>query len=425
MTRNVFEYVSIMWPPFRIPIAFALAPHPSARQRVFGPGPPEPRESLNRPPLPRGRGSRIDRVELLDNGLKAILRPLPAVPQVSLWTVYRVGSRNEVPGMTGSTHWVEHMLFKGGGKLGKGDLDRLISRVGGKYNGFTDKDWTMYYETVPAEHLETALFVESERMRNAAFDPKEFDAERTVVISEREGSENHPEFLVEEEMWGTAFHVHPYHWLPIGYKQDLAEMARDEVYAWYQRWYAPNNALLVLVGGFDADRAAALVRTYFEPLGPETTPPAPRFAEPPQMGERVAEIRRPGEVDYLEVGWKIPGWAHPDLPKIVMLTGVLGGWRGFGLFGSGGWTPRANRLYRGLVETRLVSEVRAGFETRLDPSLLTVSATLIPGVRHVDVERRLDRIVERVRDARPAVRGMDRAREVVRAGDRYGGGGGT
>src|SRR3989441_12287410 len=204
MTRNVFEYVSIMWTPFRISIAFALAPHPSARQSVFGPGPPEPRESLNRPPLPRGRGSRIDRVELLDNGRKAILRPPPAVPQVSIWTVSRVGSRNEVPGMTGSTHWVEHMLFKGGGKLGKGDLDRLISRVGGKYNGFTDKDWTMYYETIPAEHLETALFVESERMRNAAFDPKEVDAGRTVGISEREGSENQPEVLVEEGLGGTA-----------------------------------------------------------------------------------------------------------------------------------------------------------------------------------------------------------------------------
>jgi len=338
---------------------------------------------------------------------------------VSVWVVYRVGSRNEVPGMTGSTHWVEHMLFKGGGKLGKGDLDRLISRVGGKYNGFTDKDWTMYYETIPAEHLETALFVESERMRNAAFDPKEFDAERTVVISEREGSENQPEFLVEEEMWGTAFHVHPYHWLPIGYKQDLAEMTRDEVYAWYRRWYAPNNAILVLVGGFDPDRAAALVRTYFTPLQPESIPPPRRFVEPPQMGERAAEVRRPGEVDYLEVGWKIPEWAHPDLPGLVVLTGVLGGWRGFGLGGSGGWTPRANRLYRGLVEAGLASDARAGFEIRLDPSLLTVSATLIPGVEHETLERKLDGIVRKLREAPPSGTEVERARELVRAWNRY------
>ena len=336
-----------------------------------------------------------------------------------MWVVYRVGSRNEVPGMTGSTHWVEHMLFKGGGKLGKGDLDRLISRVGGKYNGFTDKDWTMYYETIPAEHLETALFVESERMRNAAFDPKEFDAERTVVISEREGSENQPEFLIEEEMWGTAFHVHPYHWLPIGYKQDLAEMSRDEVYAWYRRWYAPNNATLILVGGFDLARAVGLVRTYFTPLRSETVPPSRRFVEPPQMGERAAEVRRPGEVDYLEVGWKIPEWAHPDVPGIVVLTGVLGGWRGFGLGGAGGWTPRANRLYRGLVESGIASDARAGFELRLDPSLLTVSATLIPGVEHEAAERKLDTIVRKLREAPPSGTEMERARELVRAWNRY------
>ena len=348
-----------------------------------------------------------------------ILRPLPGVPQVSVWAVYKVGSRNETPGMTGSTHWVEHMLFKGGGKLAKGDIDRLISRLGGKFNGFTDKDWTMYYETVPAENLETALFVEAERMRNAAFDPKEFDAERTVVISEREGSENHPEFLVEEELWGAAFHVHPYHWLPIGYKQDLQEMGRDEVYEWYRRWYAPNNAVLVLVGGFDPDAAMGLVRKYFEPLQPETVPSAPRSVEPAQLGGRASEVRRPGEVDYLDVGWKMPAWGDPELPKIVLLTGVLGGWRGFSLFASGSWTPRANRLYRGLVESKLASDVRAGFEIRMDPSLFSVSATLAPGVSHAAVEKKLDGIVGKLRESPPTATEMERARELVRAWNRY------
>jgi len=360
-----------------------------------------------------------DRVEVLDNGLKVILRPLPGVPQVSVWAVYRVGSRNELPGMTGSTHWVEHMLFKGGGKLAKGDVDRLISRLGGKFNGFTDKDWTMYYETVSADRYETALFVESERMRNAAFDPKEFDAERTVVISEREGAENQPEFLVEEMLWATAFHAHPYHWLPIGYKQDLAGMGRDEVYEYYRRWYAPNNAFLVLAGGFDAEAAMEKVRRYFGPLAPETVPPPPRFVEPEQHGRRVAEIRQPGGVDYLEAGWRIPAWGHEDLPRVVMLNAVLGGWRGFNPFAAGGWTPRANRLYRGLVEAKLCSEARAGFEMRLDPSLLTVFAILAPGVPHAAVEKRLDAIVERLREDPPTEKEMGRARELVRAWDRY------
>src|SRR2546425_1203945 len=215
------------------------------------------------------------RVETLDNGLKVILRPIPDTKALSTWVVYRIGSRNEVPGMTGSTHWVEHMLFKGGGKLGKGDIDKMISRLGGKMNAFTDTDYTMYFETIPASAMDTALMIESERMRNAAFDPKEVEAERTVVISDREGAENQPEFAVEEELWGLAFHVHPYHWTAIGYKQDLATLDRDPLYRHYLRYYAPNNASLVLVGGFDPAVAMQHVPEAFVALKPETPPDPP------------------------------------------------------------------------------------------------------------------------------------------------------
>jgi len=348
-----------------------------------------------------------------------ILRPVPGVPRVSVWVAYRVGSSYERPGITGSTHWVEHMLFKGGGKLAKGDIDRLISRVGGDFNGSTDKDWTMYYETMPADQLETALFIESERMRNAAFDPKEFAAERTVVISEREGAENQPEFLVEEEMWGTAFHVHPYHWLPIGYRQDLEAMGRDEVYAYYLRHYAPNNAILTIVGGVEAGAAMALVLKHFAHLRPETVPKPVPLVEPAQHGQRVAEIHRPGGVNYLAVGWKIPAWSDPDIPKLVILNAVLGGWRGFSSFASGGWEPRANRLYRGLVEGKLATAVRCGFEMRRDPSLFRVSATLAPGVDHASLEDKLDAIVARFEEKPPKATEMERARELVRAWTRY------
>src|SRR2546426_569314 len=226
------------------------------------------------------------RVETLENGLKVILRPIPDTKALSTWVVYRIGSRNEVPGMTGSTHWVEHMLFKGGGKLGKGDIDKMISRLGGKMNAFTDTDYTMYFETIPASSMDTALMIESERMRNAAFDPKEVEAERTVVISEREGAENQPDFAVEEELWGLAFHVHPYHWTAIGYKQDLATLDREPLYRHYLRYYAPNNASLILVGGFDPAVAMQRVREAFAPLKPETPPDPLRLSEPEQHGER-------------------------------------------------------------------------------------------------------------------------------------------
>src|SRR5881396_2930650 len=232
-------------------------------------------------------------VETLENGLKVVLRPIPDTKALSTWVVYRIGSRNEVPGMTGSTHWVEHMLFKGGGKLGKGDIDKLISRLGGKMNAFTDTDYTMYFETIPASAMDTALMIESERMRNAAFDPKEVEAERTVVISEREGAENQPEFAVEEELWALAFQVHPYHWTPIGYKQDLAVLDREPLYRHYLRHYAPNNASLILVGGFDPAVAMQHVREAFSTLRPEAPPerPCPSRAGRPPL-DRMAHSRR-------------------------------------------------------------------------------------------------------------------------------------
>src|SRR2546427_9850573 len=306
--------------------------------------------------LPTGR--MPTRVETLDNGLKVILRPIPDTKALSTWVVYRIGSRNEVPGMTGSTHWGEHMLFKGGGKLGKGDSDQMISRLGGKMNAFTDTEYTMYFETSPASAMDTALMIEGERMRNAAVDPKEVEAERTVVISEREGAENQPEFLVDEELWGLACHVHPHHWTAIGYKQDLATLDRDPLYRHYLRYYAPNNASLVLVGGFDPAVAMQRVREAFAPLKPEPSPEALRLSEPEQRGERRSDLVRPGPADLLSIGWHIPSAAHDDTPALILLSTVLGGWRGLISFASGDSRPRSNRLYPALVEAKHANDLR-------------------------------------------------------------------
>ena len=358
-------------------------------------------------------------VETLENGLKVVLRPIPDTRALSTWVVYRIGSRNEVPGMTGSTHWVEHMLFKGGGKLGKGDIDKMISRLGGKMNAFTDTDFTMYFETIPASAMDTALMIESERMRNAAFDPREVEAERTVVISEREGAENQPEFLVEEELWGLAFHVHPYHWTAIGYKQDLATLDRDPLYQHYLRFYAPNNASLILVGGFDPAVAMQHIREAFGHLKPET-PPAPlRLSEPEQHGERRSDLERPGPADLLSLGWHIPGAGHEDTPALILLSTVLGGWRGIVPVAAGDWRPRSNRLYRALIESKLATDVGVRQEMKLDPSLLITNVTLVRGSSHDRVEAVHDREVEKLKKAPPPKSELARARQQVRSWARY------
>jgi len=358
-------------------------------------------------------------VEALDNGLKVILQPLPGTKPLSCWVGYRIGSRNELPGMTGSTHWVEHMLFKGGGRLKKGDIDRVISRLGGKYNAFTDADFTTYFETIPASAMDTALMIEAERMRNAAFDPKEVEAERTVVISEREGAENQPEFLVEEELWGLAFQVHPYHWTPIGYRQDLQSLDRDPLYRHYLRYYAPNNAYLILVGGFDPAVAMQHIRESFGGLRPEPTPGPMRLVEPEQHGERRSELRRPGAADLLAVGWKVPAFSHEDTPALVLLGAVLGGWRGFVRVAAGDWRPRSNRLYRALVETKLATEVAVHLETRIDPSLFIVDVTLAEGASLDRVEEVLEAEAVRLRKVAPSKAEVDRAKGQLDAWHQY------
>src|SRR3989442_1306997 len=259
----------------------------------------------------------------------------------------------------------------------------------------------MFFETIPASSMATALMIESERMRNAAFDPKEVEAERTVVISEREGAENQPDFAVEEELWGLAFHVHPYHWTAIGYKQDLATLDREPLYRHYLRYYAPNNASLILVGGFDPAVAMQRVREAFAPLKPETPPDPLRLSEPEQHGERRSDLERPGPADLLSVGWHIPAANHEDTAALVLLSTVLGGWRGIVPFAAGALRPRSNRPYPALVGARLATDVGVRQEMKLDPALLIASVTLARGASLDRVEAVPDREGEKLRKAPP------------------------
>ena len=184
----------------------------------------------------------------LDNGLQVILRPSRRAPVASFWLFFRVGSRNETPGYTGISHWVEHMLFKGTERFPRGEFDKAVARAGGVFNGMTWQDWTVYFETFPAERIELALQVESDRMANAIFDAEETEAERTVILSEREGSENSYFYRLQEEVQAAAFQAHSYRNPVIGWQTDLLSMTRDDLYAHYRTFYTPNNAIAVATG---------------------------------------------------------------------------------------------------------------------------------------------------------------------------------
>ncbi|MBI4416248.1 MAG: insulinase family protein, partial [Euryarchaeota archaeon] len=347
-----------------------------------------------------------------------LLRPLPEAPAVSVWVGYKVGSRHERPGVTGATHWVEHMLFKGGGKLKKGDIDAIVGRLGGKFNGFTDADLTAYFETLPPDHLDTGLMIEAERMRNAAFDPPETEAERGVIISEREGGENNPKILLSEELWQVAFHIHPYHWPVIGWKTDLERMTREELYTYYLEHYAPNNAVLVLTGRFSEREAMENVNAYFGDFRPEKQTKPPEAQEPRQEGERRSVVRRPGTQDHLLIGYRVPELRHEDTAPLLVLQSILGGWKGFSPFGSQ-FVYRSNRLYRGLVDKKLATEVSAQHAMRADPGLFLIEATVREGVDPAKVEKATYTEIETLRDKPPAKEEMVRALRQMRAWTGY------
>ncbi len=322
----------------------------------------------------------------LDNGLMVLLSPVRTAPVTTFWVWYRVGSRNEVQGITGASHWVEHMMFKGTPTLGKGEIMRLVNRNGGVDNAFTWTDFTAYFETLPSDRIDLALRIESDRMINSLFDPAEVESERTVIISEREGAENDPRFWLAEEVQATSFKVHPYHHDTIGWKVDLQNMTRQDLYRQYKTFYVPNNAVIVAIGDFDPEEMLNKIQDRFGSLPRGGEIPAVKAAEPPQEGERRVSVRRPGPTSYFHAAYHGPQASDPDFFPVFIMSGVLSGVGGMS-FSGGGSPGRSSRLYRALVETELAADVDCGFRPTIDPGSIDVAATVRPGVPIEKVEQ--------------------------------------
>jgi zinc protease len=331
----------------------------------------------------------------LDNGLQVILQPSYSAPVASFWIWYRVGSRNETPGLTGVSHWVEHMLFKGTEVFPRGEFDRAVARAGGIFNGMTWQDWTLYFETFPSDRIALALEVESDRMANALFDQGETESERTVILSEREGSENNYFYRLQEELQAAAYTAHPYRHPVIGWKTDLQSITREDLYRHYRTFYTPNNAVAVVTGDFDPAAMYAQIESWFGqiPRGPEA--PTTRVHEPPQPVERRVILRGEDPTAYFLQAFHAPNAAHDDFFPLVVMDSVLGGAKGMGLFG-GSANNRSNRLYRALVETQLAVDAGSSYGPNIDPTLFTFNATLAPGVDHGAVEEAIWGEIEKI-----------------------------
>jgi zinc protease len=262
------------------------------------------------------------------NGLKLLLIQDNAAPVVNVQMVYMVGSKHEVTGNTGSTHLLEHLMFKGTKKFNRengNSIDTELTRVGAQMNATTWNDRTNYYETIPSDQIELALEIEADRMRNLLLLQEDKDAEMTVVRNEFERGENNPNSVLAKEIWATAYMAHPYHHSTIGWRSDIENMKMDDLRKFYDTYYWPNNAVLTIVGDFQKEELFRMVDTYFGKISRSAhIIPQPTTEEPPQYGPRKVTIKKAGENKVVLIGFKIPGVLHQDYPALSILAELLG-----------------------------------------------------------------------------------------------------
>jgi zinc protease len=333
----------------------------------------------------------------LSNGLTVLIKETHAAPVASFWVWYRVGSRNEHTGVTGISHWVEHMLFKGTEAFPKGSADKAIAREGGISNGLTWYDFTTYYATLPAGRIELELRIEADRMVNTPFDPDVAALERTVIISERQGAENNPEFLLNEALMGAVFRVHPYGHETLGHMCDLETITRDQLHAHYHTYYAPQNALAVAAGDFNVDDMLRLIEQHLGAIQNGADVPQVHAVEPPQRGERRVTVEGEGNVAYLEMAFRAPSAREPDFFALAALDAALTG-AGSLTFSGSGTTNKSSRLYKALVATELATHVSGSLVLTVDPYVYDLSAVVRAGRTPAEVEEALQAELARVID---------------------------
>lgn len=311
------------------------------------------------------------------NGLTVLTAPTPVAPVVGFGIVYRVGSRYEAPGHTGATHILEHLMFKGTERFNREigtEAARELHRVGASFNATTWLDRTNYYEILPVERLALAVDIESDRMRGALVRDVDLESERSVVLNELDAGENETFDLLMKSSFAIAYLEHPYRHPTIGWRSDVERMSGEILRGFYDTYYHPDNAAVIVVGDIDETMVLDEVERGFGGL--ERAPgamPEVTIREPGQRGERRFDIHRAGELGNVVLSWHVPEGLHEDLPALSVLTQVLG-------------DGVTSRLYQKLVESNCCLGVHAFAMELHDPGLFQIFATIAPGVGHREVE---------------------------------------
>ena len=349
----------------------------------------------------------------LDNGLKVLVREYHRAPVVVSQVWYKVGSSYEPSGMTGISHLLEHLMFKGTPNVPGGEFSRLIAANGGDENAFTSRDYTAYFQTLEKERLELSFRMEADRMRNLVLKLDDVGKEAQVVAEERRlRTDDQPDALTQEQFMAAAYVTSPYRHPIIGWMQDIQSIGPDDLRRWYQQWYAPNNATLVVVGDVDPAKVRELAEKYFGPLGPSPLAPPKPAAEIPQQGERRIVVKTPAEVPYVTLGYKVPtlktateAW---EPYALAVLEGLL----------DGGTSARLSRnLIRG---NQVAASAGTGYSltSRLE-ELFVLAGTPAPGHTSAELENALRAEVLRLREEPVSADELARVVAQVVAADVY------
>jgi zinc protease len=345
----------------------------------------QPRAKTGGTGTPKNAVPRDIAVRTLKNGMKVIVWPDHDIPSVVLYNWFRVGSRNERPGITGLSHFFEHMMFNGSEHSKPGEFDRVMEENGGSNNAYTSNDVTVYQDWFPKTALELIFQLEADRICCLSFDSTMVESERGVVYSERRTSvDDDNRSLLDEQVMATAFVAHPYNIPVIGWPSDIEKWTLPDLKEYFRTYYAPNNATLVLSGDVTAPEVFALAEKYLEPIPAQTPPPPIRTVEPPQLGERRVLVRKAGQQPLVEVAYHAGSARDADAEALDLLRTVLGG-------------GESSRLYRRLVDQdRIALDISSSVMRGFDPGLITFQITVTSGNDPASVERTLYEELDRV-----------------------------
>jgi len=351
-----------------------------------------------------GLGSEI-RSRTLANGLQVIAWPDHDIPNVALYNWVRAGARNERPGITGLSHFFEHMMFNGSEKYEPGEFDRVMEANGGANNAYTSSDVTVYQDWFPRSALEVIFELEADRIENLAIDPEVVESERGVVYSERRLRVDNSNFgQLYEQMQATAFVAHPYQFPVIGWPSDIESWSQEDLESYFRTYYAPNNSTMIVVGDVTAEEIFALAEKYLEPI-PAQDPPLPvRTVEPEQTGERRLVIEKEAQVPLMMMAWHIGAADSPDMAALELLVSIM-------------TDGDSSRLHQRLVETDQLSINVSGFQDQgFDPGLVWIYSTLSGGVDPGSAEAAIDEELARVIAEGPTDAELQKAKNIALAG---------